>query len=57
MESRFGNYKVKLSFLYTDVVHVKAVSEEEAVRVALNFCHEEYDCFYDSDVELEEEHG
>ena len=50
-----NNYEVKLTFLYSDIVHVKAVSKEEAVSVALNFCHEQYECFYDSDVKLEAE--
>lgn len=46
-------YKVKLIFKYSDVVHVEAESEEEAIRVATDECDEQYECFYDAEVELE----
>ena len=46
-------YKVKLTFLYSDIIHVEANSEKEALQKAAQECHEEYEAFYD--VEVEEE--
>ena len=46
-------YKVRLVFKYSDVVHVEARSEKEAVAAALEECCEEYECFYDAEVEEE----
>lgn len=46
-------YKVKLSFIYSDVVHVEADNAKDAERKALEECREEYECFYNSDIELE----
>jgi len=46
-------YKVKLIFKYSDVVHVDADSEEEAIEKALQDCHEKYESFYDAEVERE----
>ena len=48
-------YKVKLIFKYSDVVHVEADSEKEAIQLALEDCHEQYECFYDAAVESEDE--
>jgi hypothetical protein len=44
-------YKVKLIFKYSDVVHVEAVDEKEAIRLALEECQEQYECFYDAEIE------
>lgn len=46
-------YKVKVIFEYSDIVHVEAESEEEAIRKALDEAHPEYDCFSDAEVEEE----
>ncbi len=43
-------YKVKLTFKYSDVVHVEAESEEKAVKAAMFDCDEQYECFYDAEV-------
>jgi len=43
-------YKVKLTFKYSDIVHVEAENEKEAVTEALAHCHEEYESFYDAEV-------
>ena len=48
-------YKVKLIFKYSDVVHVEADSEKEAVSLAINECMEEYECFYDAEISEEDE--
>ena len=45
-----GAYRVKLTFKYSDVVHVEADSAKEAERKALEECQEEYECFYDSEI-------
>jgi hypothetical protein len=44
-------YKVKLIFKYSDTVHVWAKNEQEAIEKAMKECHEEYECFYDAEVE------
>lgn len=44
-------YKVKLTFKYSDTVHVEAADEKEAVKNALSECQEEFECFYDADVQ------
>jgi hypothetical protein len=44
-------YKVKLIFKYSDVVHVEAEDEKEAISKAMEECNEQYECFYDSEVE------
>ena len=41
-------YKVYLCFKYSDIVHVEAEDEKEAVSKALDECNEDYECFYDS---------
>ena len=46
-------YKVKLIFKYSDVVHVEADSEKEAIEKALQDCHEKYEAFYDAEVKME----
>jgi len=46
-------YKVKLIFKYSDVVHVDADSEKEAIEKAWPDCHEKYEAFYDAEVERE----
>lgn len=48
-----GKYAVKLTFKYSDVVHVEAENESDAIAEALEECHEEYECFYDADVTTE----
>ena len=47
-------YAVKLTFKYSDIIHVEASNKEEALAKALSsdFC-EEYESFYDSQVEEE----
>ncbi len=47
-------YKVKLIFKYSDVVHVEAADEKEAVSKALEDCAEQYECFYDQEVTEED---
>ena len=49
-------YRVKLTFKYSDVVHVWAPNEKEAIASALDDCQEEYECFYDSETSIEAEH-
>jgi len=46
-------YKVKLKFIYSDIVHVEAETEEDAIEEALKHCQEEYEAFYDAEVEEE----
>ena len=46
-------YKVRLIFKYSDTVHVVATDEKEAISKALDVCHEEYECFYDAEVDWE----
>ena len=43
-------YKVKLTFLYSDIVHVEADDKKEAIERALYEAQEEYESFYDADV-------
>ena len=45
-----NNYKVKLTFKYSDTVYVKADTEKEAIEQALQECEEQYESFYDADV-------
>ena len=47
-------YKVKLSFVYSDIVHVEAEDEKEAIKKAIEECEEEYEYFYDSETEQED---
>ena len=47
------NYKVKVIFKYSDIVHVEANNKKEAVQKALKECSEEYESFYDAEVEEE----
>ena len=47
-------YKVKLIFKYSDIVHVEAETEKEAIEKALQDCDEQYESFYDAEVETEE---
>jgi hypothetical protein len=46
-------FEVNLVFKYSDVVHVEAESEKEAIEKALASCNEQYESFYDATV-LEE---
>ena len=46
-------YKVKVSFIYSDIVHVEAENEKDATQKAIEECHEEYECFYDAKVDDE----
>lgn len=46
-------YKVKLIFTYSDVVHVEAETEKEAIKKALQDCDEQYESFYDAEVDEE----
>ena len=47
-------YKVKLTFKYSDIIHVEAETEKEAISAATLQCEEQYECFYDSEVTEEE---
>lgn len=47
------DYKVKLKFIYSDIVHVEAENEEQAIEIAMPFCQAEYECFLDAEVEKE----
>lgn len=46
-------YKVKLIFKYSDIIHVEAEDEKEAIEKAMSGCQEEYECFYDAEVDEE----
>ena len=46
-------YKVRLIFKYSDIVHVEAETEKEAIEKALPECDEQYECFYDAEVQVE----
>ena len=46
-------YKVKLMFVYSDIIHVEAENEKEAEHLAFKECQEEYDYYYDSKIEEE----
>ncbi|HEY6021516.1 MAG TPA: hypothetical protein VIY48_16910 [Candidatus Paceibacterota bacterium] len=48
-------YKVKLVFKYSDVVHVEAENEKEAIEKAMSDCNEQYECFYDASVSEEDD--
>jgi hypothetical protein len=48
-------YRVKLMFQYSDVVHVEANSEKEAIALALEDCHEDYEMFMDTEVTTEDD--
>lgn len=47
-------YKVKLVFKYSDTVHVDADDEKTAIQQALEECSEQYESFYDAEVEPDE---
>lgn len=47
-------YKVKLIFKYSDIVHVEADNEKEAIEKALPLSQEDYECFYEASVDEEE---
>jgi len=46
-------YKVKLIFKYSDIVHVEAEDEQEAIELAMKDCYEQFESFYDTEVEEE----
>jgi len=48
-------YMVKLIFKYSDIIHVEAENEEDAVNEALKECAEEFECFYDAEITLEKD--
>ena len=48
-------YKVKIRFIYSDIVEVEAGTKKEAVSFALDDCQEEYEYFYDATVIVEED--
>lgn len=48
-------YKVKVIFKYSDIVHVEAEDEEEAIELALKEADEQYDYFYDAEVSEDDE--
>ncbi len=43
-------YKIRLVFKYSDIVHVEAENEKEAIRAAMLDCDEQFECFYEADV-------
>lgn len=43
-------YRVRLVFMYSDVVHVEADNKEDAIEKAMDECEEQYECFYDASV-------
>lgn len=45
------NYRVRLTYLYSDVVEVQATTREEAIELAKEDANEELECFYDAGVE------
>ncbi len=46
-------YEIKLTFKYSDIVHVEAENEKEAIEKAMKECEEQYESFYDVDVKHE----
>jgi len=48
-----AQYTVKLIFKYSDVLHVEAESEREAIDKAMADCDETYECFYDTEITKE----
>ena len=44
-------YKVKLTFKYSDIIHVEANSEKEAIEKAFEECCEQYESFYSAEVD------
>ena len=52
-ETNMKKYKVKLMFVYSDIIHVEAENEREAEYLAFKECNEEYDYYYDSKIEEE----
>ena len=44
-------YRIKLSYLYTDILEVEADSEEEAIDKAHEEAEEEFECYHDIKVE------
>lgn len=46
-------YEVKLIFKYSDIVHVEAENEKEAIEKAMQECEEQYECFYDCEINEE----
>ncbi len=48
-------YAVKLEFIYSDIVHVEAENIEDAEKLALEECREEYDKYHDCTVNEEME--
>lgn len=46
-------YEVKLTFKYSDIVHVEAENKKQAIEMALEECNEQYESFYDADVKEE----
>ncbi len=49
-------YKVKLMFQYSDILHVEANDEYEAVKIALDSdFKEEFEAFIDSEVSEDDE--
>lgn len=50
---KMTKYEVKLTFKYSDIVHVEAENKKQAIEMALEECNEQYESFYDADVKEE----
>jgi hypothetical protein len=46
-------YKVKLNFIYLDIVHIKADDEKQVIALALSECLEMYERFDNAIIEEE----
>lgn len=46
-------YKVKLIFKYSDTIHVEADNPDDAVKLAMIECEEEFESFYDAEIDEE----
>ena len=45
------NYRVKLTYLYSDTINIQATTREEAIELAQQQANEEFEYFYDAYVE------
>jgi hypothetical protein len=49
--TKLKNYRVRLTYLYSDVVEVQATTRQEAIELAQEEADEKFECFYDAGVE------
>jgi hypothetical protein len=46
-------FRVKLIFKYSDVIHVEAKDEKDAIEKAFGECNEQFECFEDAEITKE----